>query len=114
MTRANETTLDARIQRLQKRKQEVEVRLSREKGKLREQQRRERQRRLREWGELVELAHVAHVGKATLLGALLDVASRSHDDAAMRAWQQEGHALLADHATKTKIPTPHAATGSAI
>ncbi len=100
MARPNDNTLEARVKRLEQRKQDTDARLSQEKAKLRDKQRRDRQRRVRESGELVELADLAHFEKAVLLGALWEVASRSRDATVIQAWQQQGHLLLAAHATQ--------------
>ena len=106
MNRTSKTTLEVaeeRLQKLQEQKKELEAKIMREQGRLREQERKARNRCLIEYGGLVELAALTEVEQGTVLGMLLDGATRiQKDDDVARQWKTAGDRLLAERAAERR------------
>ena len=106
MNRTSKTALEVaeeRLQKLQEQKKELEAKIMREQGRLREQERKARNRCLIEYGRLVELAALTEVDQGTVLGMLLDGATRiQKDDDVARQWKTAGDRLLAERAAERR------------
>jgi hypothetical protein len=95
-----------RLERMLEQKKALEAKISREQGRLREQEHKARTRRLIEYGGLVAIAGLDTADKGTVLGLLLEGARRlAVDPQAAQRWQAVGDQELAQRAAQATVPT---------
>lgn len=76
-------------------------RLKEQEAKLNIKERKKRTRRLIELGGLVDKAEISHLSSSQLLGAFLEIQSKSLDESVLEKWHKSGDAAF--NSTKGKI-----------
>jgi hypothetical protein len=97
--------LEAHLQRLKDKRQQVDGDIAHTARKLRAAARHARQQRRLRFGELVELAGLDHLDPATVLGGLCEVAQLLHDPQVCARWQALGVSMLQTPRTRRRHST---------
>ena len=116
MSQPTMEAVQQRLDTLQRQKKELEAKISREHGRLRERERKARTRRLIEYGGLVAIAELDTEDPGMVLGMMLEGAQRLREDETIcTQWKTKGDRVLAERvaasskAASSTQPEAHAA-----
>lgn len=85
---------EQKVLSLEEKRRKLEIQISREKQKLKEQKRKARTKKLIEIGGLAEIAGISEVDKHALLGAMIQIKELLDDRNTFDMYRKKGEELL--------------------